>query len=218
VNPTFRTVLAVLSPIALPAALLAQSPVSSRVPPAASAPAASRDEMRSWVAELQQIGARLQGATERALRGDPRLRAAQDSLAGEIERAMEGVDPGLRRLADRAQALTGEAQRASEAGDQARLRALMEEADRIQARFQVARERVMHRPALAARVKAYEARLRERLRGEEPHLDQLLSRGTDLQQRLARMALLQRQMMSQQQRASAGAASTPAAGQARRPE
>jgi hypothetical protein len=198
VNPITRAFVAALSPLALPAALLAQSPVAARVPsPAPTAPAARRDEMRSWVSELQQIAARLQGATERALRGDSRLRAAQDSLAGEIERAMEGVDPGLRHLADRAQALTGDAQRASEAGDQARLGALMEEADRIQARFDAARAQVLRRPSLAARVKAYEARLRERLRGEEPQLDQLLARGTELQQHLARMAQLQRQMIQQ---------------------
>ncbi|MDB4948964.1 MAG: hypothetical protein JWM27_1613 [Gemmatimonadetes bacterium] len=185
----------VLACLTLPAALHAQRPVTARVPSAAAPSSVSREEMRSWMAELQQIGARLQAATERAMRSDPALRAAQDSLADEVRRSMEGADPGLERLAARARALAGEAQRASQTGDPARVGALMDEADDIQARFRAARRRALGRPQLAARVRAFETRLRMRLHAEEPQLDQLLARGSDLQERLQRAASLQKQMM-----------------------
>jgi hypothetical protein len=183
--------------LALPAApAAAQRPVSARAP-ASAAPAAmaSRDEIRAWMGELQQIGARLAAAQERAMRVDPRLRAAQDSLAQALQDAIARIDPGLPRLADRAQALQAEAQRASQAGDQARIVALMDEADRIQRRFRTARDRAIANPALAHRIRDYEARLRRGLAGQEPQLEALLARSTELQQRLNRAAQLQQQML-----------------------
>jgi DNA repair exonuclease SbcCD ATPase subunit len=195
---TLTTRAAVLAAVlVLPAAAeaAAQRPVSARAPSAASAAMASRDEIRAWMGELRQIGARLQAAHDRAMRQDARLRAAQDSLAQALHDAIDRVDPGLPRLAERAQALQADAQRASQAGDQGRIVALMDEADRIQRRFRAARDRAIANPALARRIRAYEARLRTGLAGQEPQLEALLARSTELQQRLNRVAQLQQQML-----------------------
>jgi tRNA(Glu) U13 pseudouridine synthase TruD len=186
--------------LALAPALAAQRPVSARVPSAPTSPGATRSEIRAWIGELQQIGARLQAAQDRVMAADPALRGEQQALAQALHDAIDHADPGLKPLAARAQALQAEAERAGQAGDQARVVALMREADQIQRRFIAARERALSNPALTRRIEAYEARLRTRLATQEPQLDALLSRSTDLQLRLSRVAQLQQRMAPAQRR------------------
>jgi hypothetical protein len=174
---------AALTVFALPADAAAQRPRAAATRTAAAAPTAT--QVRTWYAELQQIGSRLQAAHARALQ-DPRLHAQADSLANDVRTAMEQADPGLRQLAMRAQGLENEARQAQATGNQARLRALMAEGDEIQSRVVAVRNHVLLQPLMAHRVKAFEGRLHARMVAVEPQLDRMMARSQDLQIRLAR--------------------------------
>lgn len=196
---------AALAALVLPAVLPAQQrQVGTRVPAAAgrAAPAAAptREAVRAWYGELQQIGVRVQAAHERALRNDPRLRTTQQTLFADMKREMERADPGLAQLAGRVQAIEADARRAQQAGDRERIRTLATEASQIQGRFLSVQSRVMSQPAMAQRLRSYETQLRQGMMVAEPQLDQLLTRSRDLQARLARAARLR-----QQQGATSGA-------------
>lgn len=199
-NHTTRAGVLALSALLLAASGLEaqQRQVGARVPSAApargaTAAAPSREEVRAWYGELQQIGARLQSAHERAMAGDARLRTTQQTLFADIKTGMERTDPSLAQLAGRAQALEAEARRARQAGNRERLRTLAAEASQIQGRFLAAQNRVMAQPAIAQRMRAYETQLHQKMLQAEPQLDQLLARSRDLQARLARVARARQQ-------------------------
>lgn len=202
-----RTSALLVGALLFPAALVAQQrAVGARVPAARSDALISRNEVRAWYAELEQIAARLQAVHARALR-DAKLRAAQDSLSAMVQRGMERADPELPDFAARVRAMDGEARQARAEGDEGHLLDLMREADRIQARFFAARQQVIQQPQLARQIRSYERRLHGALVAVEPQLDQLLARSTELQARIQRAAELQQMMM--EDRASAAQPNTP---------
>lgn len=153
---------------------------------------AAQREMQGWYVELQQIGARLAQAHARAMQ-DPGLRARQETLAEQLKVAMFRVDPSLRSVEARARALEGEARAARQAGDEARMTTLMEQAGQIEMRILEAQKAVMGDAAMAARMTAFEADLRKKMTEVEPQTPQLVERAESLQRRLmAAMQQLQR--------------------------
>lgn len=187
VNRITRLCLVATAAVSLPVAAEAQQrQVDARVPSTARANAATREAVRGWYGELQQIGARLQQAHERALEANPQLRATQQQIFAEVKQEMERADPELARLAGRAEQLDAEARRARQAGNREQLRTLAAEASRLQARFLAAQRQVMSKPDIVARMQAYDTQLRQRMMQVEPQLDQLITRSRDLQMRLVR--------------------------------
>lgn len=185
-----------LAILLLPGALAAQQGTVSVRVTTRSETLISREEVRAWYTEMQQIAARIQAAHARALR-DARLRRGRDSLATAIQRAMDEADPALPQLAGRAAALEDEARQARAGGNEGMLLDLMREANRIQARFQAARARAIREATLAARIRQYELRLRAALLRQDPQLDSLLQRGTELQARLGRVAEIQQMLLEE---------------------
>ncbi|HEX5726491.1 MAG TPA: hypothetical protein VFX98_13540 [Longimicrobiaceae bacterium] len=177
-----------LALLLFPAAAGAQArPSNSTAPRVPSA-----EEVRGWMTELQQIGARLQAAHSRALQ-DPQLRRAQDALMRDMQEAMLRVDPELDRLADRARAIPLEVQGAQQAGDRTRAAGLLRELQGIQQRVMRAEALVLRQPAFAARTRGYEELLRREMTKSEPELDRLLDRSRDLKERVERVLRQRRQ-------------------------
>jgi hypothetical protein len=173
--------------LALPARLAAQNPhtVAARAPaPSAEASA------RGWMAELQQIQARLQAAHNRVMQ-DAQLRARQETLMADVKTAMLRLDPGLDALAARVESMQSEAASAQQRGDRARLQQLNAQLVPIQQRFMRAQQRVMEQPAMRTRAQQLEQLLHARMLQAEPATDRLLERGRDLQGRLMQLARAQ---------------------------
>lgn len=170
---------------AVPAGLAAQkaSPRATRA--SAPAAAASQREMQTWYAELQQIGARVQGVKVKALQASPALRAREEALAKELKAAMLRADPTLAAVEARAPALEAEGRRAQQAGDQAKLMRLMEEVRQIELRVLNAQQKVLQgNSGLLAKLRAFETDLRKKMVEVEPQLPQLLQRAELLQGKL----------------------------------
>jgi hypothetical protein len=177
---------ALAAALMVPAALGAQAgrPVNAR----ATAPSASAAaNAQAWMAELQQIQARLQAAHNRVME-DAQLRNAQEALFHDVKVAMQRSDPGLDALARRVESMQAEAAAAVQRGDQARLQQLNADLVPIQQRFMRAQQQVMQQPAIQQRAAALEQRLHARMLQVEPETDRLLARGRELQTRLMRVS------------------------------
>ncbi|HEX8903700.1 MAG TPA: hypothetical protein VF771_02520 [Longimicrobiaceae bacterium] len=182
----FSRAAALAAVLMVPATLSAQAtrPVAAR---AAAPGAVSEATARQWMAELEQIKARLQVAHNRVMQ-DPQLRNEQEALMREVRAAMQRVDPGLDALATRVDAMRAEASAALQRGDRARLQQLNEQLVPIQQRFMRAQQAVMQQPAIRQHAAALEQRLHQRMLAIEPETDRLLARGYELQGRLVRVA------------------------------
>ncbi len=189
-NRTIRAAVVALAVIALPAALAAQqrAPSAQRAAaPRAGAPAltAAQREAQGWYRELMQIGQRLQAAQLRAMQ-DPQLKAAQEQLGRDFKAAMVRADPTLANVDARARAMEAEARQAQQAGDRARMERLTREAQQIQVKVMNAQQRVLRdNPALATRARGFEEQLRRKMVQVEPQTMALVSRGQELQGKLA---------------------------------
>lgn len=183
-----RASLVALAAVALPLGLSAQQNPASRpaaMPGRGPTLTAAQREMQAWYAELMQIGQRLQAAQIKAMQ-DPQLRAEQEALGRDLKAAVVRADPSLANLETRASAMEAEARRAQQAGDQAKLNRLAQDAQQIQVRLVNAQNRVMReQPALATRAKAFEEHLRRKMIQVEPQTMALVERGKLLQSRLA---------------------------------
>jgi hypothetical protein len=196
---TIRAAAVALAVTTLPTAILAQqrqpTPQRTSVPraqPAAPALTPAQREMQGWYTELMQIGGRLQQAQVKAMQ-DPQLRAAQEQLGKDFRTAIERADPSLAGLEARAQAMEAEAQRAQQAGDQAKLAQLTQQAQGIQSKLMSAQQRALRdNPALAQRARTFEEQLRRRMVQVEPQTMSLVERGKELQGKLEAAARAQR--------------------------
>ncbi len=177
-RPIPRACVLAFAVLALPAAAAAQKQIDARVPVSPS-----RNEARAWYAELQDVAQRLQQVHRRALE-DPALREAHRAVGAALQQAVHRIDPGLERLTSRYEALQAEMQRAQQTGDAARASAVWREMEPLAARFQAAHERAVREPAMAARIRAYEAQLRREMLRVEPATEQLVERGQELKDRI----------------------------------
>ncbi|HEX6751675.1 MAG TPA: hypothetical protein VF092_30560 [Longimicrobium sp.] len=182
----FSRAAALAAALMVPAALQAQTsrPVNAR---AATPGAVSEATARQWMAELQQIQARLQAAHNRVMQ-DAQLRGAQESLMQDVKAAMQRTDPGLDALAAQVERMRSMAATAAQRGDRARLQQLNAELVPIQQRFMAAQQQAMQQPAIRQRAAALEERLHARMLQVEPETDRLLARGRELQGRLLQIA------------------------------
>lgn len=182
---------AVAAALTLPAALHSQRahPVDAR----ATVPGvATESTARAWLAELQQIQARLQAAHNRVMQ-DGQIRGQQDAFMRDVKAAMLRADPGLDALATRVEAMQGQAVTAQQHGDRQQLQRLNTDLVGIQQRFLRAQQTVMRQPGLSQRALQLEQTLHTRMLQVEPATDRLLARGKALQGLL--MAAQQQAMM-----------------------
>ncbi len=187
-NRTLRAAAVALSIAALPAALAAQQRAPSAQRAAAPGTAAltpAQREAQGWYRELMQIGQRLQAAQVRAMQ-DPQLKTAQEQLGRDFKAAMIKVDPTLANVDARARAMEAEAKQAQQAGDRAKMARLTQEAQQIQVKVMNAQQRALRdNPALATRARSFEDQLRRKMVQVEPQTMALVSRGQELQGKLA---------------------------------
>jgi hypothetical protein len=187
-NRTIRAAAVALAIAALPAALAAQQRAPSAQRAAAPGTAAltpAQREAQGWYRELMQIGQRLQAAQLRAMQ-DPQLKTAQEQLGRDFKAAMIKVDPTLANVDARARAMEAEAKQAQQAGDRARMARLTQEAQQIQVKVMNAQQRALRdNPALATRARSFEEQLRRKMVQVEPQTMTLVSRGQELQGKLA---------------------------------
>ncbi len=189
-NRTLRAAAVALAIAALPASLAAQQrPPSAQRAAAPRAGAAAltpaQREAQGWYRELMQIGQRLQAAQVRAM-ADPQLKTAQEQLGRDFKAAMLKVDPTLANVDARARAMEAEAKQAQQAGDRARMARLTQEAQQIQVKVMNAQQRALRdNPALATRARSFEEQLRRKMVQVEPQTMALVSRGQELQGKLA---------------------------------
>lgn len=189
-NRTIRAAAVALAVAVLPAALSAQQrpPSAQRAAaPRAGAPTltAAQREAQGWYRELMQIGQRLQAAQVRAMQ-DAQLKTAQEQLGRDFKAAMIRVDPTLANVDARARAMEAEAKQAQQAGDRARMARLTQEAQQIQVKVMNAQQRALRdNPALATRARSFEEQLRRKMVQVEPQTLALVSRGQELQGKLA---------------------------------
>lgn len=165
--------MAALVVVAAPAAVTAQQPVDP----------AQQAEMQSVVAELQQIQQRLAPIQAEAME-TPALQEAQQVLEQMVQEAM-AEDPTVAERIDRIQALQREAGEAQAAGDEETLQRLAGEAQQIQTALMAAQEEALERPAIAARLEAFQDALEARMLEIDPDAGDLLERFVELQERLA---------------------------------
>jgi chromosome segregation ATPase len=169
--------------VALPAGAAAQQRAPAAPVAAQRSAAPSQEQMQQWMTELQQLHVKLEGIQARAIQ-DPQLQAAQNALGSEIKAAMEKADPQLPAKMQRVEALEAEAARARQAGDQAKLQQLSQEAYAIQASFMDAQNRVFQQPAVAARLEAFQTRLETRMAQVDAEAPALIKRFKELEGKL----------------------------------
>lgn len=177
-----RAFVIALTALALPAAAAAQQRAPAA--PAQQAQNPSQQQMQQWMTELQQIHGKLEAIQAKAIQ-DPQLQAAQESLGTEIKTAMEKADPTLPESMQRVQALESEALKAQQAGDQAKLQQLAQEAQSIQARFMEAQAKAFQQPEIATRLEAFQTRLETRMVEVDPAASDLIQRFKELEGKLA---------------------------------
>jgi small-conductance mechanosensitive channel len=164
--------------VAAPSAASAQG--GPPVPPEA---AEAMRSMQQWYAELQQIGQRLSAVQQQVMQ-DSALRARQMEIAQDLRAAMLRADPELNQLETRARALEGEARQAQQAGNEAALDRLTQEAQQIQQRVLAAQAQAVQNNGLAARIDALETEVRARMAQIEPESPRLIERAEALQARI----------------------------------
>jgi hypothetical protein len=182
---------AALLSIAVPVAAHAQQRVvptgQQRTAPAAPSmqrPAApTQQQVEGWIAELRQLHGRLETIQNRAME-DQQLRRDQAALGQEIQAAMERADPALPGLVQRMAVLEREAVQAEQAGEQAKLRQIVQEAQGIQTRFAQVQGRVFSQPEIAGKVQAFQGRLEARMLQVDPQTPTLVRRFQELEGRL----------------------------------
>lgn len=171
ISRTIRAAVIALVAFAVPTMLVAQDP---------AVPAeAQQQEVQTWLAELQQIQARLGEIQTEALE-DAELRAQQEELGTELQAAIEEENPELAADAERIEALEQEAVQAQQSGDQEQLQQLAAEAQQIQTRFAMAQAQVLERPEVASKVEAFEADLEAKMVEIDPEADALIERYEEL--------------------------------------
>jgi hypothetical protein len=138
----------------------------------------------AWRAEAAGIVARLE-RLEAGLLQDPELRRMDQALGAELMDGMLRADPGLPRDAERLPRLQAERDGARERGDTIAFRRLRGELAEIQSRWKQAQAAALADPELAAKVRVFNALLRERMRASSPAAARLLDRLQVIEEHMA---------------------------------
>jgi hypothetical protein len=160
--------------------LVAPASLRAQIP---GGPAAPSPEVQGWIAELQDLQARL-GPIQREALQDESLRAAQMEVSEMVQQAV-AEDPALADLPARAADIQARADAAVQDGNEAQLQAVMAEAQQLEQRLAMAQNAALERPEIAARMEAFQARLQGRMIQIEPEAEVLIQRFEELQMRVA---------------------------------
>jgi hypothetical protein len=152
--------------------------------PLAAAAQNGGDRHEAWRAEAVGIATRLE-QIEAGLLEDPELRRMDQALGAELIAEMLRADPALARDAERLPTLDAERTAARARDDGTSLRRLDAERAEMQRRWKRARAAALADAELAAKVRVFNALLRERLRVSSPAAARLLDRLHVLEERLA---------------------------------
>lgn len=156
---------------------------AASAPPSAAAQDGG-DRRQAWRAEAAGIVARLE-RIEAGLLEDPELRRMDQALGAELIEQMLRADPALARDAGRLPRLDEERAAARARDDTAALRRLDAELGGMQGRWKRAHAAALADAELAAKVRVFNALLRERMRASSPAAGRLLDRLRVLEERLA---------------------------------
>lgn len=167
-----RASMIALAALAAPITAHAQQAPATPPNPAAPMPAAqpltpAEKQAQAMMMELQQLQNKLQPVQEKAMQ-DPKLKAAQEQLGTEIKAAVEKADPGVTQGVQRLQALEAEAIKAQQAGDQAKLQKLVQEAQQLQMRFMNAQQKAFTQPEIATKLQAFQTDLERKMIQVDP--------------------------------------------------
>jgi hypothetical protein len=172
VQKTTRIALAAFAALALPVAASAQQAQPAAPAPAPAPAAPAQDE----TARIQQ---RLQEIQQRAM-ADPALQAEAQAFSRDVLAAMGRIDPTVPQKTARASALRQEVAAAQQAGDNARLNQLAQEAQQLQAFFSSMRERAMADSQVVVKQQAFKERVIEVMKRVDPQTETLLARLQEL--------------------------------------
>lgn len=134
------------------------------------------DSITALLMEVQMLQQRLGGIQQQALQEDTALQQKQEILQERIEKAMIEADPQVETATARLQALQQEAQAAQAAQDTTTLMGLVQEAQQLQERLEVAQESVMEQPEVMGAMEAFRADLLVAMKRVEPETDTLIER------------------------------------------
>lgn len=176
-----RSLLVALGVAILPSGLAAQqkAAVPARPQPSKAA-AASMDDARAWVQELQQIQAKLKPAHDKAMQ-DPKLQASRKALDAEVEAHIRAARP---KLVARAAAIDKAGLAAHEAGDVAKVQQLGTEARQIAVELISAQREALRAPAIAEKAEAFQQGLEVRMIAVDPATKPLIARYKALGEKL----------------------------------
>ncbi len=173
-KPFMSVLLIVLAVLTIPEGVRGQEPV---VPPE------QQEQLQAWYMELQQIQQQLAPVQQEVLE-KPSIQAQQEELGELVQQAMEEEDPEVPQHMQRMQALEQEAVQAREAGDEQKLQELAAAAQEIQAHLMTAQAKALERPAIAARLEAFQDELRGEMIKLDPEAEALLDRHDELEAKL----------------------------------
>lgn len=166
------------------ALLVIAVPLRAQEPPVVPPQQELPDSVQALVAEYQQKQERLQTLQMRALEGNPELQLRQGEVRGRIEAAIHEVDPEAVDNIERLQALEMQAMAAQQAQDMARLEAVIEEAQGIQARLQAAQVQALERPDVQEEIETFQEEMMAEMVKLDPEAPALLAEIEALQERL----------------------------------
>lgn len=132
--------------------------------------------------EIERIQTRLMQTQERVL-AEEEVQAAQVEMGQVLVAAMIRLDPTLAAKTERARALQQDVAEAREAGDNARLHELADEAEALQADFAAARQRALTEPDVIEAMEDFRALVIDRMTEVDPEIPALLARLGELSDR-----------------------------------
>jgi siderophore synthetase component len=132
-------------------------------------------EVERWIAEIREIQATVGPVQQQALR-EPAIQQAQQEATRALRAAMVAADPSMSAKLDRMERIVAETRTAREARDEAKVRALTDEALALEPQISGAQERAMALPEIETRLTAFRARLRARMVEIDPATGPLIAR------------------------------------------
>lgn len=133
--------------------------------------------------ELRQISQQLQTVRKQALQ-DSALRVQRKELTAYLRSEMKSLDDSTSARVDRMMELQDTLVAAQQARDTAGARSAMRELKKLQRATMPARKKVMMRPEVQKRIKAFQEAVRAKMREISPQADSLLDRADSLQAEL----------------------------------
>jgi hypothetical protein len=168
-------ILTMILAILAPSALQAQQ-AQPELPP----------EARELIAELEEIQQQLAPVQAQAL-ADPEVQDSREALSEVLEATMGQLDPELPSEMERFAHLEARMAAAQAQQDEAAMRSILQEAQRIEQRLQSAQAQALQRPEVAREVERFETRLLTKMAEIDPRTETLVQRMGELSARLHAM-------------------------------